>query len=361
MKIIQVIEPAGNIGGVEKIVVDIHNYLTKIEGVHSYIAISNTYVKKMSQVYTIVNGDESIIPIDDLNIVRKIKSYRAIISNIEPDIIHTHARRETVMISVLFRNIKKVRTQHMEEYNRIPKTIIEKKLIYKNIDKWVFTSKTLQYSILKKMNIYDSEVIYNGVYDYGGYDRDKCKNVKIKLIFAGRLTYQKGLDIFIDQISKMDRKIIENIEVLIYGDGEEKQNLIEKVEFLDLSKCILFFDFDKNIIEKIKNADIMIMPSRYEGLPLAMLESMSVSTPVAIHNVGCISEFISHGINGWIIDLESEFYNWEKYILDLLSNKYDILRISKNAYNTYKSRFTLENMCFEYFDLYRSMISKKEV
>ncbi|MDA9558986.1 glycosyltransferase [Alphaproteobacteria bacterium] len=103
----------------------------------------------------------------------------------------------------------------------------------------------------------------------------RVKGEKIKLIFVGRLVYQKG----IDRILYLFKKIT-NIELLLIGDGIEKQKLQRKVKELKAEKNIKFLGHKKKPFKYMAGADYFILPSRWEGLPNCVIESLALGTPV---------------------------------------------------------------------------------
>lgn len=361
MKILQILEPTG-MGGVEKIASDLHNYVSNYDNTESYIAISKNYIDTFKKSYDIKNTN-NIVTIDDSSLIKKINSYRRIIKDINPDIIHTHARKECVLTCILKKDKYHIRTQHMEEYNKIPKIFIEKYLVRKRVDKWICTSNTLKNNYLLKQGIDDTKckVIYNGIENnitdrYKNYYKDSEN--KLTLGFIGRLNQQKGLDILIDDISSLNKDILNNLELIVLGDGEDKAELLKKIDQYDMNNIIKFLGFRKNVVEIMNSFDVLVMPSRNEGLPLVLLESMSTGTPVAIHNVGCISEIIDNGKNGWII--EKSEHSWSKFIKELFNMKYDLNEISSKSYETYKTKFTLERMCKQYYEVYKNSLIKEK-
>ena len=103
----------------------------------------------------------------------------------------------------------------------------------------------------------------------------RAKGEKTKLIFVGRLVYQKG----IDRILYLFKKI-NNLELLLIGDGIEKKKLQSKVKELKIEKNVKFLGFKKKPFKYIAGADYFILPSRWEGLPNCVIESLALGTPV---------------------------------------------------------------------------------
>lgn len=352
MKVLQVLDSHG-IGGVEKIAYYIHEALIE-KGIDSYIAINMQYVEEFIKCFNIVNKN-LIITYSDLNYLVSVCQIRKIIRNIKPEIIHTHARRECVWVSMVTRKKIHIRTQHMAEEPKLPVTVFEEKLLSKNVNVWVATSQSLARTYLKRRSYIDEnkiKIIYNGVNTIDSSNfREEIGNCG-KYCILSRLTSQKGIDLLINQVSEMDCR--GKIYIDIWGDGAEKNSILQLIKEKSIDNMIKYKGYTDSPLETLKKYDVLLMPSRNEGLPLTMLESMSVGTPVAVHDVGCVKEIIKSGYNGWIID---ESFSWEKFfetIQNMTPIEYAI--IAEAAQATYKERFSYDVMTKQYLDLYKNEI-----
>ena len=349
MKILQFILPVG-LGGVERIVSMIFHYGNTEED-DIYIAIGESYREKFCEKFKIDNKTK-VFPVNDKNLWNSFADIRKIIKIIKPDVIHTHARRECFLISLLSWSIKHIRTQHMAEAPKVKVSWIEKKLLHNNVNIWVATSQKLADMYLKKLEYIDGKkikVIYNGV-DVNTFPALHDIR-KYKFCIISRLSKQKGIDILLKRIFEMPSELQRKIYIDLWGEGEEKENLLEQIEKFGLKKIVNYKGVTYTPTEVLIHYDVLLMPSRYEGLPLTMLEAMAVGTPVAIHDVGCISEFLNTGNNGWIIDSQ---YTWRTFFENVLDPKYDLQNIINNAMQTYKSNFVGKFMCDNYKRIYRS-------
>ena len=97
----------------------------------------------------------------------------------------------------------------------------------------------------------------------------------LRLVGMGRLVYQKGFDRII-----LILKNLNNVHLTIMGEGSEHNNLKKMVEKLGLKNNVKFIGYIKNPNSYIAAADYFILPSRWEGLPNAALESLVLGTPV---------------------------------------------------------------------------------
>lgn len=122
-----------------------------------------------------------------------------------------------------------------------------------------------------------------------------------RMACVGRLdTISKGQDILLQVLSSekwRKREIILNI----YGQGQSQNVLMRHAKRLNLDN--VFFKGHVNDIKEIWNENhILVMPSRYEGLPLALLEAMWAARPAVVTDVGGSAEVCEEGVTGFIAD-----------------------------------------------------------
>ena len=128
---------------------------------------------------------------------------------------------------------------------------------------------------IKKENLF---LIHNPI------NSTKIRNIKkvirqpgkgLRFIFAGRLVHQKGLDRILSIIREID-----NCHITILGDGNNKALLQNIVKNLGIKDKVKFIGFVSNANSYIAGADYLLLPSRWEGLPNVVLESLVLGTPV---------------------------------------------------------------------------------
>ena len=124
---------------------------------------------------------------------------------------------------------------------------------------------------------------------------------KINLLSIGRLTYQKGFDLLLNSFSNFKN---DNYHLTIIGDGEEKNNLKELVKKLNILEKVTFIDATDNPYNYMKQSDVFVSSSRWEGYPNVVIESISCGTPVVANKYpGGIREIIDEH-NGIICDIQ---------------------------------------------------------
>lgn len=212
-------------------------------------------------------------------------------------------------LSCGFSEVFKYSSQNLDEF-----------LVLTNSDKEVFDKKLNQ----------NSKVLYNPV-DDTFFSGGRKFNGKHKLLFVGRLTIQhKGLDYLISIIKEVS-KVYPDVELTIVGDGPDRTTLEKIVHDNGLEKNVCFQGQSSNVKKYYDDANIVLVPSRWEGFGVVLIEAMACGTPViAFENKGP-NEIISNNIDGILIkqyDVE-EFSN---KIITLLDDSERWERMSEQAY-----------------------------
>lgn len=89
----------------------------------------------------------------------------------------------------------------------------------------------------------------------------------------------------------------------IYGTGPDLEELRKAVTAAGLEGSVILHGFEKNVVQKVSEAEIAILPSQFEGFPLSLIETMSVGTvPVAYDFKYGARAMIKHGVNGFITE-----------------------------------------------------------
>jgi L-malate glycosyltransferase len=122
----------------------------------------------------------------------------------------------------------------------------------------------------------------------------------VVLIMVARLHPGKGHRVLLDamrQLLPSDPKL----KLICLGEGEEEPELRAFCESFGLAHCVRLVGYQQNVPEWLKAADINVLPSFYEGLPLTILEAMACKLPTVASNVGGIPEVIEDGLSGLLV------------------------------------------------------------
>lgn len=198
--------------------------------------------------------------------------------------------------------------------------------IYKMFSKIICVSNDSKESVVNMYPEYKNkcQVIYNPI-DKDEILNKSLKNIekfddkKINLITIGRLSYQKGYDILLESCKLLK---LENIDfkLRILGEGDLKAQLQNFIDKNDLNENIELMGFKENPYPYIKNSDIYILSSRYEGYPLVLCETLILEKPIISTKCTGPSELLENGEYGVMVEIENSL-KLAKNIKEMILNK----------------------------------------
>jgi len=280
---IMVIIPSLAGGGAEKVIL---NFFENINTKH-FSATLVTQNKTGPLKHNI--HPSKIIDLDYKKFRYALPKLLLVIKNKQPDIILSTFPHITLSLLFLKKFIYKNTIIISREPNMVKPSLNNSpfsmlfKFLYKvympRANKIIVTSTAMKKDLIargiKKENL---SLIYNPV------NSKNIRNLKkvirqpgkgLRFIFAGRLVYQKGLDRILPIIRDID-----NCHITILGEGNNKTALETLVKELDINNKVKFIGFSQNANSYIAGADYFLLPSRWEGLPNVVLESLVLGTPV---------------------------------------------------------------------------------
>lgn len=214
----------------------------------------------------------------------RIKQIKNIENDINPDIIHVHGRGAAILVrasGIKDKAKRIVYTIHGFHANRMP---IYKKWIYKQIElslyrktrAFIHVSKVEQREFISFLGSHDT---YRHFYIPNYIDMptgDRTGNATlpgINILYVGRLSEEKGVDILINAICKVASQ--EPIKFYIIGDGPDRSSYEEILKQKCHDANVHFLGTVKNAVALMNNYQAVVIPSRKEGLPYVLLEAMA--------------------------------------------------------------------------------------
>tara|TARA_Y100000034_G_scaffold11720_1_gene12273 strand:- start:1732 stop:2415 length:684 start_codon:yes stop_codon:yes gene_type:complete len=158
--------------------------------------------------------------------------------------------------------------------------------------------------------------------------RHKRKSKNLNILFMGRLDPQKGLA-RLDEVYTRTKDINgvswRFVGSSVVSDGVISSNIINNLEApkfgsQELQECLCW-------------ADILILPSEYEGLPLVIKEAQALGVCVIATNVGAIDEAVLHGETGFIFDLDSYVKSCVLLVEELSKDALKLKEINERCFN----------------------------
>ncbi|MGH8501781.1 MAG: glycosyltransferase [Gammaproteobacteria bacterium] len=123
---------------------------------------------------------------------------------------------------------------------------------------------------------------------------------RLFVLYVGRLSDEKGPDLFLDMIARL-RQSHTNVLGVVVGDGPMRVSLLDRAKALNLYNHIRFTGFRKDADALIAHADLVVVPSRSEGLPMVLLEAMAAGAPVVATAVGGVPQVLKNGETGLMV------------------------------------------------------------
>ena len=170
------------------------------------------------------------------------------------------------------------------------------------------------------------------------------------ILSVGRLSFEKG-HIFLLQSVPVVIERFPKTQFIIAGDGLLKSKLEAEADRLGITDSFRFLGIRTDVPQLLAASDIFVLPSRSEGLPMALLEAMAMSVPVIATDVGGINQVVKNQVTGLLIPSEDPVAIAES-INELLEDKSKRTRLARAAKEIVVKNYSMEKMCLEYERLF---------
>lgn len=174
------------------------------------------------------------------------------------------------------------------------------------------------------------QIIPNGVNTQLFQPSSKEKDKELKKVgMVGRLWEQKDPVTLVRASIELCKKR-DDFEVSLIGGGEYYDQLLDEIEQAKLSNKIHLLGWKKDIPEQLKSFDIFVLPSKWEGMPLAILEAQSCALPCVVSNIPGNSDLVTDGFDGEKFEVGSVRELSEK-LESLLDNPELAVKMGRNG------------------------------
>jgi glycosyltransferase involved in cell wall biosynthesis len=229
------------------------------------------------------------------NLLRDSPRIKKICNDLDVDTIISVAEEanfHAVLSRWLFRNnVRIIVSQHMNPgihlYSKLKTFTIN--FFYSRADKTVCVSKVIEKILNESFNVKNTRTIYN-MMDIENNIKLSQKELPLKykqlfegnnfnFINMGRLTRQKGQWFLIRSF----RQVVdhyENARLFLLGDGDLRKELEDLISKLDLNQNVFLLGDQENVFPFLKSSDCFISTSLYEGLPMVLIEALSMNLPI---------------------------------------------------------------------------------
>jgi glycosyltransferase involved in cell wall biosynthesis len=308
--------------------------------------------KKAKKTYFIGGMQSRLNPIKD--IVGFLYAIR-IALDINPDVIHCHSTKAAMYarIAGIFLRKKTIYTVHGWGFGigiKHPQSglvyIIEKFLApFTNF--FIFVSNYDKQVGREKIGINNkiAQVIYNGAEDHLTIRKTSSK---LRITMIARVSHQKDYKTLFRATNNLD------VIVNCVGEGTDSSDFCAAAMKNQHTNEFIFSGSTGNIKEVLANTDIFVLSSRYEGLPISIIEAMSASLPIIAAKVGGVPELIEEGVNGYVFK-PGDWESLKKKIMIYQENSSLIAKHGEKSRRIYEEKFRLGGMNMQVEKIYNSI------
>lgn len=363
-------------GGVAEYVKELLCNINK-DKYENILIVSNDY-KKNKEILEKCSKYYFVDMVREINLKKDIDSIvqiRKIIKKENPDIVYLHSSKAGALgrLALLFnRRIKIIYNAHGWYFNA---DIGKKKIIYQYIEK-ILALKTnkivaiseseYQSAIDKKICKKNKLVLINNGIDFNKFNNNsgfrKLTRKKLKINeedivvgIVGRISEQKDPMTSIMAAAKIIKEN-KNVYFLFVGTGELEDKVREFAKKEKIDSNIIITGWINDVEKYIPAFDIALLPSKWEGFGLAIVEYIACQKPVIATKVGGIADIIKEPIKGFFIERE-DYDGIVKNIKEIINNKNRLKEIIEKNYIECKNRFSIEQEVLNTEKMLESLLS----
>ncbi len=360
-------------GGVERYLYTLLKYLDKEKYENILVCSQNYNLEKFSGITSAIECVEMYREINLLNEINAIINIRKIIKKYNPDIVYIHSSKAGATARIANLGLKNVSIYNAHGWAFNMKCSVHKRNIYALIERILayFCNEIIAISDFEKISALNYKickedkikVIYNGI----DFNEHTSSNNLVKVIksnipkgayvvgMVGRLSEQKAPDIFV-KAARQIKDVIPNAYFILVGNGEQKniiQNLISEFE---LTECTLITGWVDNPLDYIKQFDVAMLLSRWEGFGLVLAEYMLEGKPIVATNVDAIPNLISNRKNGILVEMD-DYNAAAKSVIEIHNDSKLQNELILNGIRIVEERFNAKRVAIEHEKLFDSLIN----
>jgi len=219
---------------------------------------------------------------------------------------------------------------------------ILEKMYLKSMDGFIFNSKTTQAVVNSVVETNKPYVIAYPPTDRFGDPiseheiMERAKSDKLRILFLGNVIYRKGLHTLLEAVKDLKSKVIVDVVGALDSEPVYSKKMQQFIAANNLSSIIfLHSSLDKEpLVEKLKQAHILVVPSSYEGFGIVYLEGMCFGMPAIGTTAGAAGEVIEHGQTGYLVS-PGDSKSLSAYLTSLAEDRGLLTRLSLNARERY--------------------------
>lgn len=282
-----------------------------------------------------------------LNLKRRLKTEI-------PAILHAHGMKAAVYgWLVCPSGTKLVITHHGKTSHTLKVRVYEfiERIVLRNAHAVIAVSGDMRRGLINEGMEEDRVFLIENLLALNVVPREFSLQNELRLVFVGRLSKEKGLDVLIRALAHFNH----DFSLTVVGEGPERSDLQALVKCKGLEKKIDFVGFQFDIVPFLKGSDALVMPSLREGQPLALIEALCMGLPALASKVGGIPELVEDGINGYLFragDVDELLAKLEEFS----QNRTGLTKSTSEIVNKMTKRFSPEAWAERTIESYQKVL-----
>ena len=204
------------------------------------------------------------------------------------------------------------------------------------------------------LNLPDVQLIPNGV-DITRFNSARVDNAidgrEQVAVCVAKLRYEKGIDVLLQAWCLVHQQAPQ-AQLIIVGDGGLRFQLEGLAKALGIANRVEFTGLLGDIPAQLHRGGLAVLPSRWEGMPNALLEAMACGLPCVATRVSGSEDIIQHGVNGLLVGPE-DYQGMALALLTLLQDRPLAQRYGQAARETVERHYSFEQVMDRYVELYQ--------
>ncbi len=305
-----------------------------------------------------------------------------LIRTFKPDIVHTHASKAGVLGRIAAKTMGVrviVHTYHGHVFHGYFNPTITKSILFierilgKISTKIITISTAQQQDIVTKYRIVPSEkaVVIPLGFDLSRFEKSAINRTTLRkqmnltasktaVAIVGRIAPIKNHRLFIDAAAATYKNYPEEFVFFVVGDGELRNELHEYISttYPWLCSSVIFTSWIADMTLFYPAMDVVCLTSINEGTPVSLIEAQASGIPVISTNVGGVKDVINPNESGIILN-EHSAEELSKRLIELHLNSELRRKMSQNARNFVKERYTYHRLVADVDGLYKTLLSNE--
>lgn len=233
--------------------------------------------------------------------------------------------------------------------------------LFKFYDRFIAVSCNTKEFLISKRKVPPNkiDVVYHGIdLKYSVHknlvDKTLSGHSDFTMGYVGRLVHGKGLVFLLNAFLELSGNI-DNLKLLFIGDGSLRDPLMTMIDENHISEKCKITGFVDNVLDYYRSFDLFVLPSLSEGIPLTLLEAMSLGKIALCSEVGGIPEVIKNNYNGFLFRKENMKDFVSKFMF-IFSNFNQFSSIRQNAVNTIISHFDINKNIYKISNIIENLV-----